>query len=98
MIWQLPETLDITVTLFKVRSSARSGRSPSGHVTNALARPAQEPTAEEFEDKDWTFLIENVSRRRRQNTERRFMARVLIVVARRRPRAAPRCWRPLTST
>ncbi|CAI5677502.1 unnamed protein product [Oreochromis niloticus] len=35
VIWQVPESLDITVTLFK------------------------EPTAEEFEDKEWTFVIEN---------------------------------------
>lgn len=35
VIWQIPETLNITVTLFK------------------------EPAAEEFEDKDWTFVIEN---------------------------------------
>ncbi|XP_056882667.1 EH domain-binding protein 1-like protein 1 isoform X21 [Takifugu flavidus] len=40
VIWQLPETLDIAVTLFK------------------------EPTAEEFEDKDWTFLIENETKGR----------------------------------
>ncbi|XP_062239647.1 EH domain-binding protein 1-like protein 1 [Platichthys flesus] len=35
VIWQVPESLDVSVTLFK------------------------EPTAEEFEDKDWTFVIEN---------------------------------------
>ncbi|XP_064796790.1 EH domain-binding protein 1-like protein 1 [Oncorhynchus masou masou] len=35
VVWQLPENLDITVTLFK------------------------DPTADEFEDKDWTFIIEN---------------------------------------
>ncbi|XP_039894639.1 EH domain-binding protein 1-like protein 1 isoform X5 [Simochromis diagramma] len=35
VVWQVPESLDITVTLFK------------------------EPTAEEFEDKEWTFVIEN---------------------------------------
>ncbi|XP_035849410.1 uncharacterized protein ehbp1l1a isoform X3 [Sander lucioperca] len=35
VLWQVPESLDITVTLFK------------------------EPTAEEFEDKEWTFVIEN---------------------------------------
>ncbi|XP_069015123.1 uncharacterized protein ehbp1l1a isoform X3 [Embiotoca jacksoni] len=42
VIWQLPESLDITVTLFK------------------------EPTAEEFEDKDWTFVIENETKGRRK--------------------------------
>uniref|UniRef100_A0A8C7G8Y8 EH domain-binding protein 1-like protein 1 n=1 Tax=Oncorhynchus kisutch TaxID=8019 RepID=A0A8C7G8Y8_ONCKI len=35
VVWQVPENLDITVTLFK------------------------DPTADEFEDKDWTFIIEN---------------------------------------
>ncbi|XP_029522962.1 EH domain-binding protein 1-like protein 1 isoform X4 [Oncorhynchus nerka] len=35
VLWQVPENLDITVTLFK------------------------DPTADEFEDKDWTFIIEN---------------------------------------
>uniref|UniRef100_A0A3P8Y865 EH domain binding protein 1-like 1a n=1 Tax=Esox lucius TaxID=8010 RepID=A0A3P8Y865_ESOLU len=35
VVWQVPENLDITVTLFK------------------------DPTADEFEDKDWTFVIEN---------------------------------------
>uniref|UniRef100_A0A3P8WRL0 C2 NT-type domain-containing protein n=1 Tax=Cynoglossus semilaevis TaxID=244447 RepID=A0A3P8WRL0_CYNSE len=42
VLWQVPESLDITVTLFK------------------------EPTAEEFEDKDWTFVIENESKGRRK--------------------------------
>ncbi|XP_041821562.1 EH domain-binding protein 1-like protein 1 isoform X7 [Chelmon rostratus] len=42
VVWQVPETLDITVTLFK------------------------EPTAEEFEDKDWTFVIENETKGRRK--------------------------------
>uniref|UniRef100_A0A3B4AKB3 EH domain binding protein 1 like 1 n=1 Tax=Periophthalmus magnuspinnatus TaxID=409849 RepID=A0A3B4AKB3_9GOBI len=42
VVWQVPESLDITVTLFK------------------------EPTAEEFEDKDWTFVIENESKGRRK--------------------------------
>ncbi|XP_076580751.1 EH domain-binding protein 1 isoform X11 [Chaetodon auriga] len=42
VVWQIPETLDITVTLFK------------------------EPTAEEFEDKDWTFVIENETKGRRK--------------------------------
>lgn len=58
-MWQLPETLDITVTLFKVASSKNGRRSQAGHVTNSV--PPQDPTAEEFEDKDWTFVIENVS-------------------------------------
>uniref|UniRef100_A0A3P9HX63 EH domain binding protein 1 like 1 n=1 Tax=Oryzias latipes TaxID=8090 RepID=A0A3P9HX63_ORYLA len=35
VVWQVPESLNITVTLFK------------------------EPTAKEFEDKDWRFVIEN---------------------------------------
>ncbi|KAK7910283.1 hypothetical protein WMY93_014967 [Mugilogobius chulae] len=42
VMWQVPESLDITVTLFK------------------------EPTAEEYEDKDWTFVIENESKGRRK--------------------------------
>ncbi|XP_076003813.1 EH domain-binding protein 1 isoform X5 [Genypterus blacodes] len=42
VMWQVPESLDITVTLFK------------------------EPTAEEFEDKDWTFVIENETKGRRK--------------------------------
>ncbi|XP_033961379.1 EH domain-binding protein 1 isoform X2 [Pseudochaenichthys georgianus] len=42
VLWQVPETLDINVTLFK------------------------EPTAEEFEDKDWTFVIENETKGRRK--------------------------------
>ncbi|XP_077598798.1 LOW QUALITY PROTEIN: EH domain-binding protein 1-like [Stigmatopora nigra] len=42
VLWQVPETLDITVTLFK------------------------EPTAEEFEDKDWTFVVENETKGRRK--------------------------------
>lgn len=29
--------------------------------TDALTPPLQEPTAQDYEDKDWTFLIENVS-------------------------------------
>ncbi|XP_063042437.1 EH domain-binding protein 1-like protein 1 isoform X11 [Engraulis encrasicolus] len=35
VVWQAPESVDITVTLFR------------------------DPNAEEFEDKDWTFIIEN---------------------------------------
>uniref|UniRef100_A0A1A8NEZ8 EH domain binding protein 1-like 1 n=1 Tax=Nothobranchius rachovii TaxID=451742 RepID=A0A1A8NEZ8_9TELE len=42
VVWQVPETLDITVTLFK------------------------EATAEEFEDKDWTFVIESETKGRRK--------------------------------
>nr|XP_043877256.1 uncharacterized protein ehbp1l1a isoform X1 [Solea senegalensis] len=42
VLWQVPESLDITVTLFK------------------------EPTAEEFEDKEWTFVIENETKGRRK--------------------------------
>lgn len=42
VLWQIPESLDITVTLFK------------------------EPTAEDFEDKDWTFVIENETKGRRK--------------------------------
>uniref|UniRef100_A0A3B4TJ82 EH domain-binding protein 1-like protein 1 n=1 Tax=Seriola dumerili TaxID=41447 RepID=A0A3B4TJ82_SERDU len=42
VVWQVPESLDITVTLFK------------------------EATAEEFEDKDWTFVIENETKGRRK--------------------------------
>ncbi|XP_039996533.1 EH domain-binding protein 1-like protein 1 isoform X6 [Xiphias gladius] len=42
VVWQVPESLDITVTLFK------------------------DPTAEEFEDKDWTFVIENETKGRRK--------------------------------
>ncbi|KAM4714927.1 EH domain-binding protein 1 isoform 4-T4 [Anableps anableps] len=42
VIWQVPESLSITVTLFK------------------------EPSAEEFEDKDWTFVIENETKGRRK--------------------------------
>ncbi|XP_028284696.1 EH domain-binding protein 1-like protein 1 isoform X6 [Parambassis ranga] len=42
VVWQVPESLGITVTLFK------------------------EPTAEEFEDKDWTFVIENEAKGRRK--------------------------------
>ncbi|XP_073331294.1 EH domain-binding protein 1 [Pagrus major] len=42
VVWQVPESLDITVTLFK------------------------EPTAEEFEDKEWTFVIENETKGRRK--------------------------------
>ncbi|XP_061620472.1 EH domain-binding protein 1-like protein 1 isoform X15 [Phyllopteryx taeniolatus] len=42
VLWQVPESLDITVTLFK------------------------EPTAEEFEDKDWTFVLENETKGRRK--------------------------------
>ncbi|XP_077355185.1 EH domain-binding protein 1-like protein 1 isoform X4 [Festucalex cinctus] len=42
VLWQVPETLDITVTLFK------------------------DPAAEEFEDKDWTFVIENETKGRRK--------------------------------
>ncbi|XP_070711096.1 EH domain-binding protein 1-like protein 1 [Pempheris klunzingeri] len=42
VVWQVPESLDITVTLFK------------------------EPAAEEFEDKDWTFVIESETKGRRK--------------------------------
>ncbi|XP_023279561.1 uncharacterized protein LOC111667929 isoform X2 [Seriola lalandi dorsalis] len=42
VVWHVPESLDITVTLFK------------------------EATAEEFEDKDWTFVIENETKGRRK--------------------------------
>ncbi|KAF7648663.1 hypothetical protein LDENG_00153410, partial [Lucifuga dentata] len=42
VVWQVPESVDISVTLFK------------------------EATAEEFEDKDWTFVIENESKGRRK--------------------------------
>ncbi|XP_056156209.1 EH domain-binding protein 1 [Lampris incognitus] len=42
VVWQVPESVDITVTLFK------------------------DPNAEEFEDKDWTFVIENETKGRRK--------------------------------
>ncbi|XP_037333990.2 EH domain-binding protein 1-like protein 1 isoform X12 [Pungitius pungitius] len=42
VLWQVPESLDISVTLFK------------------------EPTADEFEDKEWTFVIENETKGRRK--------------------------------
>ncbi|KAM9425489.1 EH domain-binding protein 1 isoform 2-T2 [Pholidichthys leucotaenia] len=42
VVWQVPESLDITVTLFK------------------------DPTTEEYEDKDWTFVIENETKGRRK--------------------------------
>ncbi|KAJ8246772.1 hypothetical protein GJAV_G00255240 [Gymnothorax javanicus] len=42
VMWQAPESVDITVTLFK------------------------DPGAEEFEDKDWTFVIENETKGRRK--------------------------------
>uniref|UniRef100_A0A3Q2QQA8 EH domain-binding protein 1-like n=1 Tax=Fundulus heteroclitus TaxID=8078 RepID=A0A3Q2QQA8_FUNHE len=42
VIWQVPESLHITVTLFK------------------------EPGADEFEDKDWTFIIENETKGQRK--------------------------------
>ncbi|XP_036403538.1 EH domain-binding protein 1-like protein 1 isoform X9 [Megalops cyprinoides] len=42
VMWQVPENVDITVTLFK------------------------DPGAEEFEDKEWTFVIENESKGRRK--------------------------------
>uniref|UniRef100_A0A4W4F899 EH domain binding protein 1 like 1 n=1 Tax=Electrophorus electricus TaxID=8005 RepID=A0A4W4F899_ELEEL len=42
VVWQVPENVDITVTLFK------------------------EPHADEFEDKDWTFVIENSAKGQRK--------------------------------
>ncbi|XP_013877032.1 EH domain-binding protein 1 [Austrofundulus limnaeus] len=42
VVWQVPESLNITVTLFK------------------------DPTADQFEDKDWTFVIENETKGRRK--------------------------------
>ncbi|TRY55348.1 hypothetical protein DNTS_020900 [Danionella cerebrum] len=42
VVWQLPESVDITVTLFK------------------------DPNADEFEDKDWTFIIENETKGHRK--------------------------------
>ncbi|KAM4537550.1 EH domain-binding protein 1 isoform 9-T9 [Odontesthes bonariensis] len=42
VLWQVPESLSITVTLFK------------------------EPAAEEFDDKDWTFVIENETKGHRK--------------------------------
>lgn len=41
-MWQVPENVDITVTLFK------------------------DPNADEFEDKDWTFIIENETKGHRK--------------------------------
>ncbi|XP_051754551.1 uncharacterized protein ehbp1l1a isoform X10 [Ctenopharyngodon idella] len=42
VVWQVPESVDITVTLFK------------------------DPNADEFEDKDWTFIIENETKGQRK--------------------------------
>ncbi|XP_016330270.1 uncharacterized protein LOC107679270 isoform X1 [Sinocyclocheilus anshuiensis] len=42
VVWQVPESMDITVTLFK------------------------DPNADEFEDKDWTFIIENETKGHRK--------------------------------
>ncbi|XDV18856.1 hypothetical protein PO909_024459 [Leuciscus waleckii] len=42
VVWQVPESVDITVTLFK------------------------DPNADEFEDKDWTFIIENETKGHRK--------------------------------
>lgn len=62
VLWQVPESLDITVTLFKVGAEEHHLRwTTGGHAQANLSVGQQEPTAEEFEDKDWTFVIENVS-------------------------------------
>uniref|UniRef100_A0A8C1H8M9 EH domain binding protein 1 like 1 n=1 Tax=Cyprinus carpio carpio TaxID=630221 RepID=A0A8C1H8M9_CYPCA len=42
VLWQVPESVDITVTLFK------------------------DPNTDEFEDKDWTFIIENETKGHRK--------------------------------
>ncbi|XP_077083915.1 uncharacterized protein ehbp1l1a isoform X3 [Siphateles boraxobius] len=42
VVWQVPESVDITVTLFR------------------------DPNADEFEDKDWTFIIENETKGHRK--------------------------------
>ncbi|XP_050971988.1 uncharacterized protein ehbp1l1a isoform X4 [Labeo rohita] len=42
VVWQVPESVDISVTLFK------------------------DPNADEFEDKDWTFIIENETKGHRK--------------------------------
>ncbi|XP_073715927.1 uncharacterized protein ehbp1l1a isoform X6 [Misgurnus anguillicaudatus] len=42
VVWQVPENIDITLTLFK------------------------DPNADEFEDKDWTFIIENETKGHRK--------------------------------
>uniref|UniRef100_A0AAR2K9N8 EH domain-binding protein 1-like protein 1 n=1 Tax=Pygocentrus nattereri TaxID=42514 RepID=A0AAR2K9N8_PYGNA len=42
VVWQVPENVEITVTLFK------------------------DPNADEFEDKDWTFIIENETKGHRK--------------------------------
>ncbi|XP_066537792.1 EH domain-binding protein 1 isoform X2 [Hoplias malabaricus] len=42
VVWQVPENLEITVTLFK------------------------DPNADEYEDKDWTFIIENETKGHRK--------------------------------
>lgn len=98
-MWQVPETLNITVTLFKVASAKPGGRSHAGQVTTSLS--PQEPTAEEFEDKDWTFNIEDVSwvlRAAAVAFSGVASFRTCLHPPRRSPGAAPRCWRPLTST
>ncbi|KAF3697474.1 EH domain-binding protein 1 [Channa argus] len=65
-LWQVPESLDITVTLFKcitpilIYMGANMAKTSNNYVS------LQEPTAEDFEDKDWTFVIENETKGRRK--------------------------------
>ncbi|KAA8583519.1 hypothetical protein FQN60_014727, partial [Etheostoma spectabile] len=66
VVWPVPENIEITVTLFKGSEGHSRTRLPpvlvppllSPLITSQL-NGQKDPHAEEFEDKEWTFVIEN---------------------------------------
>lgn len=71
VVWPVPENVDITVTLYRVRQMNCGLMFLVGMqyvkiiqcnvLILMICFLTQDPHADEFEDKDWTFVIENVS-------------------------------------
>ncbi|KAI5614369.1 EH domain-binding protein 1-like protein 1 isoform X11 [Silurus asotus] len=67
VVWPVPENVDITVTLFKLHSWQPGIKNPyRGMVVWPVPENVditvtlfKDPHADQFEEKDWTFLIEN---------------------------------------
>lgn len=71
VVWPVPENVDITATLYRVRHTLQMNCGLMFLVGIQYVKIiqcnvlicflTQDPHADEFEDKDWTFVIENVS-------------------------------------
>ncbi|CAG11742.1 unnamed protein product, partial [Tetraodon nigroviridis] len=82
VVWPVPENIDVCVTLFKVAAAGRLAR-----LGSRGKGKANDATAEDFEDKEWTFVIEGVSVPCSSLLGRIFTRMTVLLPPRRKPRA-----------